>query len=421
MSSAISKRCLEAFQTDDLYTIIGITAEEKDDLTDAKLKKAYHKKSKEWHPDRHADKHPEERVVATGKFQVIADAYRILGNPRMKAIYDTEGLLDDDNFVDTNDEVNNDQKETPEEDNSGDEAANEMAPMGSYQSEEENDEGIEYSTYEDSIDGYDSDVILPENEEFISDEEMDYSSNESDVDSPDYEIRPLLNGKTKLITFYFNDRSKCYHYYLNGDNRYYCSKCHSEKHTCCAVLLKNANGEQYIQMKNDHVCEPIDYYDDEIVTTTNFEIYQKQTGKELFIFADDDRSHFYQYYHVKQKKCYVCDQCTKNGKNTQAILNPKTGELEAEAFHQCEPQSYIPKIDASQYLIDKSNRGKPQLVVFADRFKKNCFKFHWHKKYGYYICNKKPCSIIAKLLKSSNGEKFVQMYKEHKCHPVPYE
>uniref|UniRef100_A0A914QBJ7 J domain-containing protein n=1 Tax=Panagrolaimus davidi TaxID=227884 RepID=A0A914QBJ7_9BILA len=151
MSSAISKRCFEAFQTDDLYTIIGITAEEKEDLTDAILKKAYHRKSKEWHPDRHADKHPEERVIATRKFQVIADAYRILGDPKMKAIYDAEGLVDDDNFVDPNDEVVNAQE----------------VPL--------------YF------------IIVNAQEE-----------------APGYEIRRRISGTTTILVIDFNDPNKCY-------------------------------------------------------------------------------------------------------------------------------------------------------------------------------------------------------------------
>uniref|UniRef100_A0A914PQ56 J domain-containing protein n=1 Tax=Panagrolaimus davidi TaxID=227884 RepID=A0A914PQ56_9BILA len=379
IETELIRDCNLVFGTTNLYTILDITEEQKRNLTEDGIKRAYRKLSLIFHPDKNVNKTDDEKETAALKFNCINEARKILLDATKADLYDLDGFLID--------------EETPEEDNSGDDDDNETAPMDSYQSQD------------------------------INDEEMDYSSNESDVDSddykafsPDYEIRQLIYGKTKLITFYLNDRSKCYHYYLSKDKRYYCSKRQKENHSCSAILLKRSNGEQYIQMKNDHACEPVDYYDDEIVTITNFEIYQKQIGKELFIFADEDRSHFYQYYYVKQKKCYVCAQCRKNGKDTKAIINPKTRELEAEAFHQCEPQSYIPKIDASKYLLDKSIKGKPLLVVFADRLKKTCFKFHWHKNKSFYICNEKTCSISAKILKSSNGEKFVQMYKEHKCH-----
>uniref|UniRef100_A0A914Q9B9 J domain-containing protein n=1 Tax=Panagrolaimus davidi TaxID=227884 RepID=A0A914Q9B9_9BILA len=355
MSSAISKRCLEAFQTDDLYTIIGITAEEKDDLTDAKLKKAYHRKSMEWHPDRHADKHPEERVVATRKFQVVADAYRILGDPKMKAIYDAEGLVDDDNFVGSNDEVVNGQEEVP----------------------------LYYI-----------------------------------IEADGYELRQRISGTTAILVFDFKDPSKCYHFHHHGKGVYYCTKCQREKHNCNASVGEKSNGEQYIKMKNDHVCEPIDYYDDETVTITNFEEYKSENGQELFIFDGDDRTNFYQYYYLKTKNCYICSRCQNNGgKMTQAIINPKTGELEVETFHQCEPQPYIPKIREPNFLMSKTKRGNPQIVVFADKSKKNCYKFRWHKRSGF-LCVK--CSITGRILKQSKGKKFFQLYKQHKCDPVPY-
>uniref|UniRef100_A0A914QSM6 Uncharacterized protein n=1 Tax=Panagrolaimus davidi TaxID=227884 RepID=A0A914QSM6_9BILA len=173
-------------------------------------------------------------------------------------------------------------------------------------------------------------------------------------------------------------------------------------------------------MKNDHVCEPIEYYDDETVTVTNFEEYKSENGQELFIFNADDRSHFYKYYYLKSKKCYVCAQCQNNGgKMTQAILNPKTGELVAEAFHLCVPQPYIPKIKEPNFLIRETKFGNPQIIVFAGKSKKSCYKFKWHKKSGYLCCNKK-CSITGRILKPSKGKKFFQLYKQHKCDPVPY-
>uniref|UniRef100_A0A914PCL8 J domain-containing protein n=1 Tax=Panagrolaimus davidi TaxID=227884 RepID=A0A914PCL8_9BILA len=350
MSSTISKNCIDAFQTNDLYAILGITAEEKEDLSDAILKKAYHKKAFEWHPDMHADKQPEEVAVAKRKFQVLADAHRILRNPRMKAIYDAEGLVDDDNFVDSDDEVDN---------------------------------GQEVPLY------------------FI-------------IEAPGYEIRRRISGTTTILVFDFNDPNKCYRYHNHGKNVYYCTKCQNEKHNCNAYIGERSNGEKYIKMKNDHVCEPIEYYDDETVTTKNFEEYKRENGKEIFLFAGDN---FYQYYYDTSKNCYICAQCKINGKNTQAALIPQTRELEVETFHWCEPQPYIPKIKEPNFLIRETKSGNPQIIVFADKSKKSCYKFRWNKR-SSFLCAK--CRVIGRILKPSKGKKFFQLYKQHKCDPVSY-
>uniref|UniRef100_A0A914QCH6 J domain-containing protein n=2 Tax=Panagrolaimus TaxID=55784 RepID=A0A914QCH6_9BILA len=98
MTSTFSQDCKETFGTTDLYFILQITKEDKENLTDAKLKKAYYKQSMLWHPDRFAGVEDEKKAVATQKFQIISKAYNILNDPAKKELYDSTGLLDDDSF-----------------------------------------------------------------------------------------------------------------------------------------------------------------------------------------------------------------------------------------------------------------------------------------------------------------------------------
>jgi curved DNA-binding protein CbpA len=52
-----------------LYDVLGV----KTDASDSDLKKAYHKLSIKWHPD----KNPDNKEEATKKFQEISEAYSL--------------------------------------------------------------------------------------------------------------------------------------------------------------------------------------------------------------------------------------------------------------------------------------------------------------------------------------------------------
>lgn len=74
----------------ELYNILGI----KEDATETEVKKAYHKASLRWHPD----KNPNDKEQAEAMFKKIAEAYTTLSDPIKKALYgkDVETSEDDD-------------------------------------------------------------------------------------------------------------------------------------------------------------------------------------------------------------------------------------------------------------------------------------------------------------------------------------
>lgn len=57
------------------------------------VKKAYHKLSLKYHPDRVAE---EEKTEATEKFKVLSKLYAVLTDKNKKALYDDKGTIDDD-------------------------------------------------------------------------------------------------------------------------------------------------------------------------------------------------------------------------------------------------------------------------------------------------------------------------------------
>ncbi|CAF1170854.1 unnamed protein product [Adineta steineri] len=66
---------------EDYYDILGVNQR----ATDEEIKQAYRKLALRLHPDKNSD------PQATAQFQVVAKAYKVLGNPRSRATYDLLG------------------------------------------------------------------------------------------------------------------------------------------------------------------------------------------------------------------------------------------------------------------------------------------------------------------------------------------
>jgi len=86
------------FKTRDLYEALGFPKLEKNDdrknITEGHIKKAYHKSSLKHHPDRAGEK---DRKDATTKFQALGASYKILSDPDARALYDEGGEIDEEN------------------------------------------------------------------------------------------------------------------------------------------------------------------------------------------------------------------------------------------------------------------------------------------------------------------------------------
>jgi len=82
--------CEDLFGTDDLYKVLNIEKTAKA----AEIKKAYHRASLKYHPDRVKD---EEKEDATKKFQAVSAVYSVLSDDDKKGLYDETGEVDDEN------------------------------------------------------------------------------------------------------------------------------------------------------------------------------------------------------------------------------------------------------------------------------------------------------------------------------------
>jgi len=82
----------ELFGTADLYQALEVNKVAKD----GELRRAYHKLSLKVHPDRVDASEKEE---ATKKFQVLGKLYGILTDQEKRALYDQQGIVDDDDDI----------------------------------------------------------------------------------------------------------------------------------------------------------------------------------------------------------------------------------------------------------------------------------------------------------------------------------
>ncbi|XP_023347103.1 dnaJ homolog subfamily C member 9 [Eurytemora carolleeae] len=82
--------CEELFQTNDLYSVLGLEKS----ASSQQIKKAYHKKSLEVHPDRVGEV---DRDLCTKKFQCIGAVYAILTDEGRRGLYDECREVDDEN------------------------------------------------------------------------------------------------------------------------------------------------------------------------------------------------------------------------------------------------------------------------------------------------------------------------------------
>lgn len=72
----------------DYYQVLGIEKT----CGDSEIKKAYFKKSKEYHPDRHANAEDEEKEEFSNKFKLAKEAYEVLSDSEKRKGYDTGGV-----------------------------------------------------------------------------------------------------------------------------------------------------------------------------------------------------------------------------------------------------------------------------------------------------------------------------------------
>lgn len=86
---SILEFCEKYYGTKDVYAIFAVAK----DAQESEIKKAYYKLSLKVHPDRVEESEKED---ATEKFKVLGKIYAILADKDKRALYDEQGIIDDD-------------------------------------------------------------------------------------------------------------------------------------------------------------------------------------------------------------------------------------------------------------------------------------------------------------------------------------
>ncbi|XP_072280226.1 dnaJ homolog subfamily C member 9 [Pyxicephalus adspersus] len=85
---ALLEDCERYFGSSDLYTVLGV----RKTAGEAEIRRGYHKTSLKVHPDRVSE---EEKERATLKFQILGKVYSVLSDKEQRAVYDEEGIVDE--------------------------------------------------------------------------------------------------------------------------------------------------------------------------------------------------------------------------------------------------------------------------------------------------------------------------------------
>jgi len=75
---------MEFCGNDDCYEVLNVTA----DSTRGEIRRAYHKLSLQYHPDKVGDKSDEEKAASNAKFLKVSSAYEVLANEKSRQSYD---------------------------------------------------------------------------------------------------------------------------------------------------------------------------------------------------------------------------------------------------------------------------------------------------------------------------------------------
>uniref|UniRef100_A0AC35FSQ3 Uncharacterized protein n=2 Tax=Panagrolaimus sp. PS1159 TaxID=55785 RepID=A0AC35FSQ3_9BILA len=280
------------------------------------------------------------------------------------------------------------------------------------------------------------------------------------------------NGIPKLFIFDSNDKSLCYIFskFTGSSNRYQCLGCKEKtKRIFTIYLCKEANGEYFVQMKNNekHVCQPKIYQPEKYEATKCERHFYYRNEKypnsiNVAIFDSNDSTFCYPFFYQKASNNFRCSNCLKLKKN-YVIKFPKTDENGKEYFihdfqkHNCKPikissiqttskfqrlerkdivfkekestkemkidETRILKLPNFEFRPSKSGKSDGKLVIFDTNDKSLCYEYCFvtgTKCFFCGNCQRKKHRVTAKLhLNNETNEKFLELSEnEHVCEPI---
>uniref|UniRef100_A0A914QMW3 Uncharacterized protein n=1 Tax=Panagrolaimus davidi TaxID=227884 RepID=A0A914QMW3_9BILA len=269
------------------------------------------------------------------------------------------------------------------------------------------------------------------------------------------------------------DKSVGYKYFWDKTQKVYrCGGCKYKGKNLSAKVLKNKEGNDYVQLnKTKHVCEMLKYEPEKykkqdelkknnasknneisytcatevIIEEPNFEIRELKKNdvsqKWIIVFSKNDRSKCYEYSWFKNVKKYLCRGClSKQIRVCAEICERENGTTSVKLGpqkHVCEVREYNPEkyifdppriIESTNFKIHNFRRNgvsKSILFVFDSADKSVGYKYFWDNTYKIFICGGcqyKRKNLSAKILKNKEGNDCVKLYKtKHVCEMLKYE
>ena len=217
-----------------------------------------------------------------------------------------------------------------------------------------NSEDTEFDGYSDSAAPIESEQMDLEGQQYVEvpATHVCESKKYEIIPSALFELTKNVKGipNSRLHLFTSPDKTSYYQFY--GSRGYFrCLRCEYQKKSTRVQLMKNDDGEEYLQMKTNykHVCEPIMGTPKEFVeyTSSQFELANNTKGTpntRLLLYTSPNKESYYQFH--LDRGYFRCCGCRNQKKSTYVkLLKNESGEdyvrMKADAKHVCEPRMRI--------------------------------------------------------------------------------
>uniref|UniRef100_A0A914PUC7 Uncharacterized protein n=1 Tax=Panagrolaimus davidi TaxID=227884 RepID=A0A914PUC7_9BILA len=161
------------------------------------------------------------------------------------------------------------------------------------------------------------------------------------------------NWVKHLYIFDTEHKTLCYNYTLNDKTRtkqnyFVCFKCKNiNQTTVSAAITSNENGEEYVRLENEHVCQRQKLEPQTVIYEQDYKIITEENGgkkvQRLHVLDSNDKTVYYIYTRPKSAKSYRCYICQNNHNihvSAHLVIDENGNEccvLNAQK-HKCQPQ-----------------------------------------------------------------------------------
>uniref|UniRef100_A0AC34GVI0 Uncharacterized protein n=1 Tax=Panagrolaimus sp. ES5 TaxID=591445 RepID=A0AC34GVI0_9BILA len=242
----------------------------------------------------------------------------------------------------------------------------------------------------------------------------------------------------KLVIFTSASKELCYEFVCKSQAiGLVCRSCFLLKKSVSAKILKNANGQDVVQLsRGEHICQPKEFFLEEfqpkIISKPHFLLFSNHNGNSRLIIFDEKREGFcFVYLNKSDKAVYFCTVCDaeKHKYVSAKLINGGENVEISPAQHLCESIKFdsekydVPIIISQNFVLLHdyfTGESSSKLTIFDSNDFNFGYNFFYDKTRDLFYCrqcraSKPKKNVFAKLLVDENGKHSVELKHQHIC------